>query len=466
MDLLQMNILELHDAMNKGLLTAHELTAFYLDRIASIDHKEPHYNSVFMVNPDALNIAKVLDVERQAGTVRSLLHGIPVLLKDNINTGDKQTTTAGANILAHHYAKEDAFVVQNLRKQGAIILGKTNLTELACFKTFTGVNGFSSLAGYVLCPWDIKEDPSGSSTGSAVSMSLKLAPVAIGTETGGSIMSPSKKNGVVGLKPTIGLVSRQGIVPISSTLDTAGPMGPSVANVAALLGGMKTNDPSDPVTLTHSNNSVDYTIFLKASNVKRIGIDKTHYDKVSDDEKTTFDKTCKVLQSLGYELVDITLPEVKQFYPIMKYEFKTMINNYFSLEGLSITLEDMITYNQNHEKDNLKYGQDVLLEAQYQTSGHLVEQEYIDALKERIELTAQVKKIFADKNIDMAYALPYTTLGPDCGFPTISIPVGIDSKGMPIGTYFFALHFQEGILIEVGHKLEQELQLHLYPIKK
>lgn len=466
MNLLQMTIPQLQVAMNEGRLTAHELTLFYLKRIASIDHGDPKYNSVFMVNPDALNQAKVLDIERQQGTKRSMMHGIPVLLKDNINTGDKQTTTAGARILANHYANDDSFLVNNLRQQGAIILGKTNLTELACFKTFTGVNGYSSLAGYVLCPWNTEEDPSGSSTGSAVSMALRLAPVAIGTETGGSIMSPSKKNGVVGLKPTIGLVSRSGIVPISSTLDTAGPMGPSVANVAALLSSMKTNDPSDPVTLTHSHNNIDYTVFLDAKEVQRIGIDKQQYEKVSDDEQQTFDATCKQLESLGYELVDIKLPEVKLIYPIMKYEFKTMINKYFVDEGLDITLEDMIKYNQNHEKDNLKYGQDVLLEAQYQTSGKLVEQEYLNALQERIDVTKAVQDIFAKHELDMVYVLPYTSIGPECGFPTLSIPLGLDSSGMPIGSYFMANHFKEGYLLEVGHRLEQALDLQLNPLKK
>jgi amidase len=419
-----------------------------------------------MVNPDALNIAKVLDVERQNGNVRSLMHGIPVLLKDNINTGDKQTTTGGATILKNHIAKQDASLVKHLREQGAIILGKTNLTELACFKTFTGVNGYSSLGGYVLCPWDIKEDPSGSSTGSAVSMALQLAPVAIGTETGGSIMSPSMKNGVVGLKPTIGMVPRTGILPISSTLDTAGPMSYSVTNVAALLTSMRSNDPTDPVTLTKPDTQVDYLSYLTTKHVKRIGVVKTDLDKLSETRKAVFTKTCKTLESLGYELVDVDLMQVKLIYPIMKYEFKAILNRYFFEEGLAITLADVIKHNETFEKENLKYGQDVLIEAQYQTSGKLYEQEYMDALQERIDATAHLNELFTSHKLDMLYVATYTSLGPECGFPTLSVPIGLDEKGMPIGTYFLAPQWQEGYLIEIGYALEQALKLQLNPLKK
>lgn len=287
----------------------------YINQIVERDQHNTKFNSVYTINPDALKIAKTLDLEKESGLIRSKLHGFPVLLKDNINTGDKQTTTAGATILKNHYALEDSTLVKTLRSQGAVILGKTNLTELACFKTFTGINGFSSLGGQVLCPWDTSADPSGSSTGSAVAVSLRLAPVAVGTETGGSIMSPSMKNGIIGLKPTIGLVPRTGILPISHTLDTAGPMANEVEDLAVLLSAMRSNDPKDPVTLTKEDKYVDYTEFLLTNHVKRIGLVRTCAYPIPDGKEEIFNQTSEALKNLGYELVDVEVPELEKNLP-------------------------------------------------------------------------------------------------------------------------------------------------------
>lgn len=469
MDFLSMTILEMQDALAKQQITSEELVLFYLDRIATIDQGDPNYNSVYTVNPDALFIAKALDKERQKGQIRGLMHGIPVLLKDNINTKDKQPTTAGVILLQDHIAKEDAFITKTLREQGAVILGKTNLTELACFKSFNTVNGFSSLAGYVLCPWNIEEDPSGSSTGSAVSVALNLAPVAIGTETGGSIMSPSMKNGVVGLKPTIGFVSRRGIVPISSTLDTAGPMGKTVTDVAVLLSAIRANDPEDSITLTKDNNPIDYTKYLSASSLtgKRIGIDKSGYEHLSDKRKEAFDSVCSILQELGCEIVDnLSIEQTKLIYHVMKFEFKRLINNYFKAEQLDLTLKDLVEYNQLHEKENLKYGQEVLLDALHHSSGRMNEKEYISALKERDDATKALNQVFSTHKLDMIYFASYTSLGPHCGFPTLSLPVGLDESNMPIGTYFLAPHWQESTLIEIAFAIEQQLNLQLNPLQK
>jgi amidase len=467
MNLETMTILELQDALQAKQITSEQLVLHYLKRIATIDQGETPYNSVYMINPDAIYIAKMLDKERQDGLVRSVMHGIPILLKDNINTGDKQTTTAGANILKHHRAIRDAKIVETLREQGAIILGKTNLTELACFKSFKTVNGFSSLAGYVLCPWNIEEDPSGSSTGSAVSVSLRLAPVAIGTETGGSIMSPSMKNGVVGLKPTIGFVSRSGNVPISSTLDTAGPMGNRVADVAALLSVLPDYDPSDPVTLTRPDEDKDYTKYLSTSlNGKRIGIDKTHYDSLSKQRQAAFDNVCKTMESLGATIVDdLNIQQTKRIYLVMKYEFKNMINHYFAEEGLDITLRDLVRYNEQDPKANLKYGQEVLLDSLHHASGLMNESDYIKALEEKEDAKSALEEIFHKNKLDMIYFAGYTSLGPHCGFPTLSLPVGFDEDNMPIGTYFLAPYWHEHTLIEVASAIEDSLQLTFNPLK-
>lgn len=469
MDILSMTILDMQQAMEQGTLTSYELVLFYLDRIATIDQGDPKYNSVFTINPDALFIAQALDKERANGQVRSLMHGIPVLLKDNINTGDKQPTTAGANILKNHIAKKDAFITKTLRKQGAVILGKTNLTELACFKSFNTVNGFSSLGGYVLCPWNIKEDPSGSSTGSAVSVALQLTPVSIGTETGGSIMSPSMKNGVVGLKPTIGFVSRRGIVPISSTLDTAGPMGRTVSDVAVLLSAIRANDEQDTVTLTKKDEQIDYTKFLVKNAVQkmRIGIDKQGYDNLSPLRQKAFDTTCHILEQAGCIIVDnLDIMQTKRIYHVMKYEFKTLLNYYFKAEKLDLTLQDVVTYNQEHEKENLKYGQEVLLDVLHNTSGRMNEQEYIDALKERDVATKKLDSIFKEHQIDLIYFATYTSLGPHCGFPTLSLPIGLDEEQMPIGTYFLAPKWKEDTLLKVAYVVEQANQLKLNPLQE
>ncbi len=468
-DIINSTILELQTALESKKLTSYDLVLFYLDRIAKIDNGEKQYNSVFEINPDALNIAKMLDKERSEYHVRSDMHGIPVLLKDNINTGDKMRTTAGANILKNHYAKEDAFIAKTLRDRGAIIIGKTNLTELACFKSFNTVNGFSSLSGYVLCPWNIKEDPSGSSTGSAVSVSLNLAPVSIGTETGGSIMSPSSKNGVVGIKPTIGMVSRRGIVPISSTLDTAGPMAKNVSDAAVLLSCIRGNDELDPVTNIKDNNNIVYTKYLKLNNLKgnRVGIDKTNFEKLSPKRQEAFNKVINTLESLGVTIVDnLNIIQTKQIYHVMKYEFKKCINSYLSNEGLNLTLKDIVKYNQDNAKYNLKYGQKVLEDALYNTSGRLIEDEYIEAIKERNEAKLNLEKTFKDNKLNMIYFANYTSLGPHCGFPTLNLPIGLDEDNMPIGTYFLAPMFKEGTLINIAYNIEQKLKIKLNPLEK
>ncbi len=459
------DILTLQKKMEDGSLSSYEITSFYLNRIQTIDQGEINYNSVYMINPDALDIAKSLDKERKQGKIRSKMHGIPVLLKDNINTKDKTTTTAGANILKDHIAAYDASIVETLRAQGAVILGKTNLTELACFKTFTGINGFSSLGGQVLCPWDINEDPSGSSTGSAVATALRLAPVAIGTETGGSIMSPSMKNGIYGLKPTMGLVPRTGILPISSTLDTAGPMANHISDIAVLLSSMKSNDPKDLVTLNKDDIYTDYTKYLHTNNVKRIGLVNMSAYTIPHGHKEIFESTSKSLTSLGYELINIDVEEVKQIYQIMLYEFKHEINRYFKHEGLDITLKSMIAYNELHPDENLKYGQQVLLDAE-KTSGNKNEDAYINALNEREAFTHKMEKLFKDNNIDLLYFVHYTSIGPECGFPTLSMPLGYNDQDMPIGSYFLAPKYMESSLIEVGHKLEKHLNKTFDPLKK
>lgn len=467
MEIKNLSIKEMKENLEKGLLTSEELVVYYLDRIAKIDQGDTKYNSVFEVNPDAIHIARQRDYERANNSENGIMHGIPVLLKDNINTGDKTHTTAGARILKNHYALKDAKLVETLREQGAIILGKTNLTEFACFKTFEGVNGYSSLGGQVLCPWDINADPSGSSTGSAVAVSLRLAPVAVGTETLGSIMSPSQRNGVVGIKPTIGLISREGIIPISNTTDTAGPMGTSVSDVAYLLSALRCFDETDPITLAKERKLVHYTNYLTTDNIKgkKVGIVRNRYDVIGEDEKKHFEKTIDIFKKLGIETIELEVDEPKNVLPVLYNEFKATLNNYLNKENLRITLKDIIKFNQTFPKDNLKYGQQVFIDVDNKTSGRMNEPQYIDSIKERSFFIKYINEVFDSNHIDLIYFSSFTSIGAFCGFPTLTLPIGINKDNLPIGTFFLAKHNQEDKLIHIAYNVEKELSLKFDPLK-
>ncbi len=471
MNIIECSIKDLQDAFSKQQLTSQELVLFYLERIASIDQGPIKYNSVLEVNPDALFQAQIKDSERKNGTARGMMHGIPVLIKDNINTSGAMHTTAGSLALRDNFAEKDAFIVKRLKEEGAIILGKTNLTEFANFITVNMLNGYSSLGGKVLCPYNIDKDPSGSSSGSAVSVSINLAPVAIGTETGGSIMSPSMQNGVVGLKPTIGLVSRNGIVPISSTLDTAGPIAKNVYDVATLLSAIRGNDEFDSITMEKPIIPIDYRKAIKNVNPStlRIGIDMTNFNHLSNKRQEAFYQTIDLLSRAGVTIVKPieTQPSTKIFY-IMIYEFKRVINAYLSSLGTRSkmrTLEDIIHFNMQHEQEALKYGQILFEEAQYKTSGRLNETKYIDSLKERDKLTKIVKEQFKTHNLDAIYFSNYTSLGPHCGFPTITVPIGVDEEHIPIGTYILGDHYQEAKILQVASIIEKTMNGRRNPLE-
>ena len=328
-DYIDKNITQINEAFTSGSLTSHDFVLSLLQRISEIDNGEVKYNSILEVNPNALNEALVLDEERKNGHIRSSIHGIPVILKDNINTKGAMHTTAGSITLKDNFATEDAFIVKTLKEKGAIILAKANLTEFANFMSYNMRNGYSSLGKEVLCPHNIDKDPSGSSAGSAVSVSLNLAPFSIGSETGGSIMSPSMQNGVVGLKPTIGHISRDGIIPISSTLDTAGPIAKNVTDIAYALTNLKAKDPNDPVTLIKDDSYKDYTEYLDIDGLKklRIGINRDNFDKLPQLRKDAFLNVLNILEESGAILIDnITLNQPEKIFHIMKYEFKRNIN--------------------------------------------------------------------------------------------------------------------------------------------
>ena len=464
----ELSIEELQVLMQEGKLTSYSLTLYYLDRIAKVDQGNEAYNSVLEVNPDALSQAQQRDFDRANKTQTGQLHGIPVLLKDNISTLGKMHTTAGALAFKDHYAKDDAVLVKKLLDEGAVILGKTNLTELANFMTLNNVNGYSSYGGYVRCPWNVKEDPSGSSTGSAVAASLRLAPVTIGTETAGSIMSPSRTNGVIGLKPTIGLVSRTGIIPISTTLDTAGPIGTRVKDIAALLNGMITYDTNDAITMTKSKLEIDLSDASVSLKGKTIGIQKRGYENLSKEAQKQFDHLVDTVEKLGANTVtEFTLEEPKKLYNILLYEFKQCFNHYLKTEQMPIeSISELITSNRAYSYDRLKYGQYLLEESEYNTSGRCNEPKYIEGLQERAELQNNLDTIFEQHELDTIIFADYTSLGPDCGFPSLTLPLGLDENNMPIGSYFLAKRFHEQTLLEVAYAVEQALSITLDPLKK
>lgn len=471
-NVIEKNILEINKALSSGELSSRELVLLYIKRIKEIDQGDIHYNSVLELNPDALHIATTLDSEREQGISRGLLHGIPVLLKDNTNTFDKMHTTAGSIALQTNFANYDASYVKNLRDAGAIILGKTNLTEFANYMSYNMRNGYSSLGKEVLCPYNINEDPSGSSAGSAVSVALNLTSVAVGTETGGSIMSPAMKNGIVGIKPTLGLVSRTGIIPISSTLDTAGPMARNVTDAAILLSAMRGFDIEDPITFEKTDEVIDYTKYLKKDSLKgaRIAINRAHYNELPEANKIAFNEMIQVLKNADAVLIEgLEINETKQIFHIMKYEFKRNINHYLSSLGSNSkmkSLKDIIQYNLKNRKEGLKYSQKLLEDCENNTSGRMIEQEYLDAILERENAIKELDNIFEKYKLDLIYFANYTSLGPNCGFPTMTIPIGIGENNIPIGAYLLAQRYQEKNLIRIGYALEQIIKKRVNPLSE
>jgi amidase len=398
-----------------------------------------------------------MDKERSLGKIRGPMHGIPVMLKANINTDDKMHTTAGSMALKDNYAPYDAKIVKNLRASGVVILGKTNLTEFANFMTKNMRNGYSSLGGEVLCPYDRNADPCGSSTGSAVSVAVGLCPAAIGTETSGSIICPSWTNGIVGIKPTRELIPGEGIIPISGTLDTAGPMARSVADAAALLGAM-----------TGKGDSFSKGLGSATLKGKRIGLNKFNLGDIGTDKAAVYEKITGIMEASGAELVELPGMDhnvnLKYF---LYYEFKNNMNHYLSTlnSGFGIkTMDDIIDFNKANKKKALKYDQFYLLQAKYFSSGRCMEADYLKALKAREDQIKELESLFRENDLDsILHANIYNNLAAFTGCPSITIPTGLDSKGMPMGMQMISWKFNDRTLIETAYALEKALDIQLVP---
>jgi amidase len=431
-------------------------------------------------------MADAMDKERKAGKIRGPLHGIPVLIKDNIDTGDNMHTTAGSLALADHFAKQDAFIAHKLRAAGAVILGKTNLSEWANFRSSRSTSGWSSRGLQTKNPYVLDRNPSGSSAGTGSAIAANLCAIGIGTETDGSIVSPSSVNGLVGIKPTVGLLSRTGIIPISKTQDTAGPMARTVRDAAILLGALAGTDPKDSYTL-NSKIEKDYTKFLDAGGLKgkRIGVEKL--DKPNAGMQKLLQDAIAVLKKQGAEIVEVELgKQLKKIgnaeYTVLLYEFKDGLNQYLSTANAKVkTLEDVIAFNKAYENKAMPFFKQETLELA-QSKGDLNSKEYLDALKKTTVISrAAIDKILKDNKLDAiagptnGFAVCIDLINGDydngfsfsspaamSGYPHITVPMG-SWHDLPMGLSFFGAAWSEGELIKMAYAYEQASKKRIAP---
>jgi amidase len=479
----------LQQKMQSKEYTSRSITKMYLKRIDEIDKNGPKLNSVIELNPDALAIADAMDKERAAGKVRGPLHGIPVLIKDNISTGDKMHTTAGALAIADNIMKQDAFIIQKLRDVGAVLLGKTNLSEWANFRSEHSTSAWSSRGGQTKCPYILDRNPSGSSAGSGSAASANLCAIAIGTETDGSIVSPSSINGLVGIKPTVGLWSRTGIIPISKTQDTAGPMGRTVKDAAILLGALAGEDPQDSYTAASKGKiQADYTKFLDINGLqgKRIGVEKNGLN-VSPAMDAIFHEAIELLKSKGATIIEVELykllkPNGHDEFKVLLYEFKDGLNKYLSTANSKVkSLADVIAFNKQNEATAMPYFKQDTLELA-ETKGGLDTKEYVDAVKNTTETTRgaidklltehQLDAIIAPTNgfaccIDLVngdYDNGFGFAGPAAmaGYPHITVPMGYFNE-LPIGISFISSAYKEADIIKLAYAYEQASKKRVAP---
>jgi amidase len=472
--ILETTISQIQEKLQSGDITSVELVLMYLKRISTIDKK---INSIIEVNPDALHIAAALDAERADTGMRGPLHGVPILIKDNIDTRDKMHTSAGSLALKDSIAVNDSYVAEQLRSAGAIILGKTNMTEWANFMAENMPSGYSSRGGQVLNPYGPgKFDVGGSSAGSGAAIAANLAPAAVGTETSGSILNPACQNSLVGIKPTVGLISRRGIIPIAHSQDTAGPMTRTVEDAAVLLTALCGRDEQDPITRTNPLIGTDFTSFLLKDGLKgkRIGIAKEGFlELLSEEKQRVVNEALEVLKDSGADVIDdIHFPSANAGwrYEVLTYEFKPDLNAYLNGLHPSIgirTLSDLIEFNNRNDDKMLKYGQAVLLESE-ETSGSLTEQAYVDALQHDVYHSKEQGIDFAMEKYNLdAILFPSdegSHISAKAGYPTIAVPAGYTFDGEPVGITFAGTAFSEPKLIQIGYAYEQMTKFRRPPV--
>lgn len=473
--LIEATIEDIQQAFRDQKLTSVELVQAYLDRIEAFDQNGPKINSVRTINPDALAIAAELD-EKRGQPEQGPLYGIPVLLKDNIETKDKMPTTAGAIALEHNFANEDAFVAKQLRNAGAIILGKVNLSEWAYFMSQDGPSGYSSLAGQVKNPYGIDvfepEDVGGSSSGTGAAIASNFAVVGVGTETSGSILSPSSANSIVGIKPTVGLISRSRIIPIAESQDTAGPMARTVTDAAILLGAMTGVDEQDPATLGSAACSLtDYTPHLKIDGLKdaRIGVDLSFLNNEAPEERAIMDAAIEQIEALGATVVELTIPQQEFESDVLWYEFKRGVNDYLATTPAEVpvkSLADIIAFNKQDPESRMKFGQAELEKAQ-SLSDDPNDATYLEhrEIDWRSSTTEGIDLVMKEHQLDaLLFQNNRGAAKPArAGYPSITVPAGYTSSGHPVGVTFSAQAFSEARLIELAYSYEQATQKRIKP---
>jgi len=484
----EISIAGLQAVMSAGKYTAQAITKKYLDRIDDVDKHGPSLNSVIELNPDALTIATEMDRERKAGRLRGPLHGIPVLIKDNIDTHDRMTTTAGSLALEGSIAPQDSTVAKKLREAGAVIIGKTNLSEWANFRSSHSSSGWSGRGGQTKNPYVLDRNPCGSSSGTGAGISANLAAIGVGTETDGSVVCPSNANSLVGIKPTLGLISRAGIIPIAHSQDTAGPMCRTVRDAAILLATLTSSDPRDPVRMPGIGPSGmrevidDFTPFLDPNGLKgaRIGVQRKSFG-FNDAVDKLMNECIDVIRRLGATVVDpADIPTQGKFddteFEVLLYEFKADLNKYLAALGPSApvkSLKDIIDFNEKHRDRELPYfGQDTMVKAQ--AKGPLTEKKYLDALAKNhlLSRTQGIDAVMIKNKLDAIVAPTggppwptdwvngdhftggYSTASAVAGYPHITVPAGY-VFGMPVGISFFGRAWSEAALIKFAYAFEQ-----------
>ncbi|MGV3466157.1 MAG: amidase family protein [Heyndrickxia sp.] len=477
--LVEATISEMQEKMQEGELTSKELVLMYLHRIAQLDKLGPSINSILEVNPDAVQIAAGLDAERKQKGPRGPLHGIPVLIKDNIDTHDKMHTSAGSLALANSVAPKDSFVAKQLREAGAVILGKTNMTEWANFMADNMPSGYSSRGGQVLNPYGPGVfDVGGSSSGSGAAIASNFAAAAIGTETSGSILNPATQNSLVGIKPTVGLISRSGIIPIAHSQDTAGPMTRTVQDAAIMLSALTKQDGEDPATFTNTGlNDVDFTEFLQEDGLQdvRLGVARdVYFDHLTEEKLAIIEQALKQVEECGAHLSDISIPSVKTkwSYDVLTYEFKSDLNAYLRKVDASLpvhSLKELIEFNKKDPEKMLKHGQAVLEESDA-TSGTLTELQYIQALEQDIYLSREqgIDYALKENNVE-AIIFPQdfsSSIGAKAGYPSITVPAGYTKDGEPVSITFTGTAYSEPTLIKLAYAFEQATKVRKAPVLK
>jgi amidase len=478
-DFSEASIADLHDQLQRGDITSEELVDWYIDRIAAVDRSGPALNAIIEINPDARDIAAALDREWQSSGPRGPLHGIPVVLKANIDTADQMYTSAGSLALADHVPPEDAFIVKRLRNAGAVILGKANLSEWANYRSSRSSSGWSSVGGQTRNPYDTARTPCGSSSGSGVAVAANLTVVAIGTETDGSVVCPAGINGIVGIKPTLGLVSRSGIIPIAHSQDTAGPMARSVRDAAILLTVMTGVDADDPAT-SDAEIHHDYSANLTADGLrgKRIGVLRSFYGAGSNPNvEAIYEANIAALRDQGAEIVDDIEIDTRGMSTaegeVLSYEFKADLKQYFIDSSAPLeSLADVIAFNEANADTVMPiFGQERFLAAE--EKGPLTEQAYLDALADSKRIARDgIDGAFEEHGLDAiiavsngpawmidhangdAFHIGSSSLAAISGYPNITVPAGFASD-LPIGLSFIGKPWNEKQLIEIAYAFEQ-----------